>query len=215
MRVQEKHTMGLNHAPGKLIIMAVIFAATLLLSNIMAVKQINIGMLITPIGIMAYPITFVIMDTVVEVWGKAIAKKLIIGGLLANILATIVLQLSTMIPSAEVFSFHEEFTIILAGVPRIALASLISYYISQMIDVTIFSKLKDKMNGKRLWIRNNVSTMASQLADSVLFIGIAFAGVVPTKVLFIMMGSQYLIKFILAVLDTPFVYMAVAWAKKP
>lgn len=207
-------TQNKHHAPGKLMILAILFASGLLLSNIMAVKVFSIGGLEGPTGLLIYPITFVIMDTVVEVWGKSTARKLIVGGLVANLMAAIVLTLSTHIPTAPFLDLHEAYSTILGGVPRIAVASMVAYYVSQSLDVALFSKLKNKFKGKHLWIRNNVSTMTSQLVDAVLFIVIAFSFTMPIQAILTMIAVQYGMKLILAAMDTPFVYMAVAWARK-
>ena len=103
--------------------------------------------------------------------------------------------------------------------PRIAVASLTAYLISQLYDVWIFNFLKKKTKGKHLWLRNNVSTMTSQLIDNVIFTGIAFVGlfgffgwqqVFEWSIILQIFIVSYVMKFIVAVLDTPFMY----WAKK-
>jgi len=92
--------------------------------------------------------------------------------------------------------------------PRILLASLTAFIISQLIDVYVFDKIKQKLpDNKFLWIRNNLSTIFSQAVDTVIFVPIAFIGVVSTEVLFGIMLSTYLIKVLVAALDTPFIYL--------
>ena len=103
---------------------------------------------------------------------------------------------------------------ILSGTPRIVFASLVAYFISQTHDVWSFHFWKKKTNGKHLWWRNNVSTITSQIIDTVVFIGVAFWGVLPGSVLIGMMLSQYAIKVGIALADTPFCYLLVRWLKK-
>jgi uncharacterized integral membrane protein (TIGR00697 family) len=91
---------------------------------------------------------------------------------------------------------------------------MVAYLVSQLHDVWAFLFWRRVTKGKHLWLRNNLSTMASQLLDSVIFITLAFAGTVELSVLGNMIAGQYLVKFILALADTPFCYLAVRWARK-
>ena len=84
-------------------------------------------------------------------------------------------------------------------------ASLAAFVCSQTVDVHIFHRIKEKHGSKRKWVRNNLSTMTSQLVDTLIFITVAFFGVVPN--LFSMVVGQYCVKLILAALDTPFFYL--------
>src|SRR5699024_9870085 len=209
MMVQKKSI----HEPGKLLILAIIFTTGVLVANIMATKVIDVFGIYAPMGIIVYPITFLSTDTITEVWGKQISKQVILGGLIANIFATVVLQLSTYIPAAPVYELFDAYAQVIGGVPRVAIASIASYYVSQTVAGHLFHKIKQKTNGKHQWLRNNVSTMTSQIIDSVVFMSIAFLGTVPLRVLLIMMGTQYVMKLIFALADTPFVYVTVKWAK--
>ena len=94
------------------------------------------------------------------------------------------------------------------------LSNLAAYFISQNLDVVIFHKLKDKHGSKKLWLRNNASTMLSQLIDTTLFITIAFYGVMPLSALFGLVVTQYVFKVLVSIIDTPFVYLLVNLSKK-
>lgn len=99
--------------------------------------------------------------------------------------------------------------------PRIALASLIAYLASNVHDVWAFAYWKEKRPGRKtLWMRNNFSTIVSQLIDTVLFTAIAFLGVYPRGVLLQIGISTYLLKWIVAVLDTPCIYLARSWVDR-
>ena len=93
--------------------------------------------------------------------------------------------------------------------PRVVLGSMIGYLVSQNIDVLGFHFLKQATDGRFLWLRNNGSTMISQSIDTVIFLVIAFAGLVPAQVLWQMIWMQYLLKLAIAAIDTPFVYLLV------
>ena len=108
---------------------------------------------------------------------------------------------------------QEAYVLVVGMVPRIVLGSLVAYLISQLHDVWAFHFWKGKTKGKHLWIRNNASTIVSQLIDSVVFVTIAFIGVVPGSVLLMMIVVQYVSKVIIAIVDTPFIYLGVWWLK--
>jgi uncharacterized integral membrane protein (TIGR00697 family) len=130
-------------------------------------------------------------------------------GFYMSIVMVVVIFLGRLLPAAPFWQHQGAYEIILGSTPRIVLASMIAYLISQNHDVWAFHWLKKKTEGKHLWLRNNGSTVASQLIDSVLFIGIAFAGTYPMKTIAVMIASQYLVKVVIAFLDTPFCYLLV------
>jgi hypothetical protein len=108
--------------------------------------------------------------------------------------------------------FLRSFESVLGFAPRIVVASITAYAISQTHDVYAFHFWRQKTKGKFLWFRNNASTMVSQLIDTVIFITIAFYGVFPTNAILSMIVGQYILKLIIAAVDTPFMYVAVgAW----
>lgn len=109
---------------------------------------------------------------------------------------------------------QELYTESLLPVGRIVLASMIAYLVSQHHDVWAFLKWREVTKGKHLWLRNNASTIISQGIDTILFITIAFYGVVPNNILLQMMLYQWIWKLIVALLDTPFVYIGVSLIKK-
>ena len=113
--------------------------------------------------------------------------------------------LAILLPVAPFADNQAEFQSIMGQSFRVVAASLTAYIIAQFNDVFIFHKLKEKTNGKHKWLRNNLSTMTSQLIDTAIFITIAFIGTVPN--IWVMIASQYLIKFTYSLLDTPFFYL--------
>ncbi|RLG68080.1 MAG: VUT family protein, partial [Methanobacteriota archaeon] len=101
--------------------------------------------------------------------------------------------------------FTKSFAEVLGPAPRIVAASMVAYLVSQHHDVFAFHFWKKKTGGKHLWIRNNASTVVSQLVDSVIFITLAFYGVTP---LLPLIFGQWVVKMFIAVMDTPFCYLA-------
>ena len=186
-----------------------LFISALLLSNIIASKIVSIGVLIVPAAIVLYPLTFLFTDVVSEVEGKESAHTLVIMGFCMSLFMVLVIFIGKVLPPAFFWEHQDSYNIILGATPRIVFASMVAYLVSQNHDVWAFHWWKRKTAGRHLWLRNNLSTMVSQLIDSVLFIGIAFTGVYPAKAIAGMILGQYLIKVCIAVLDTPFCYMLV------
>lgn len=198
----------------KLILLVGLFIIALTTSNIISTKIFMIGGIALTVGIVAYPITFLISDTISEVWGKRTARQMVMAGLFANIVMLILLYFARILPPAPFWPNQEAFDLILGGVPRVVLASLLAYIVSQTYDVWSFHYWKDKTSGKHLWLRNNASTMVSQLFDSIIFVTVAFYGLMPNEAVLSMIAVQYIVKFGIALIDTPFCYALVNWAKK-
>lgn len=186
-----------------------LFISSILLSNIIATKIIQVGGFILPAAVILYPLTFLFTDVVSEVEGKKQAHRLVMMGFYMSVIMVFILTIGRILPAAPFWKFQEAYEVILGATPRIVVASMIAYLISQNHDVWAFHWWKEKTSGKHLWIRNNLSTMVSQLIDSTLFITIAFGGLFPVKTIAIMTISQYLIKVGIALIDTPFCYLLV------
>lgn len=183
-----------------------VFVTSLVVSNIVAGKVIDISGLIVPAAVVAYPLTFLCTDIIGEIWGKEEANRTVKRGILMQLFSLLLITIAIALPSA---SFAQEYgnnlKVVLGQNVRFVLASLTAYILAQSNDVFIFHKLKNKFNGKHKWLRNNASTMLSQLIDTSIFITIGFWGTVPSILTMIM--SQYVVKFFLALLDTPFFYL--------
>lgn len=198
----------------KLLFLASLFVSCLLIANILASKLVFIWGLVLPAAVFVFPITFLVSDTISEVWGKKQAKEVIWLGFIMNLVLVVFLMLGRILPAAPFWEHQAAYEAILGAVPRIVLASMIAYLISQFHDVWSFHFWKKVTQGRFLWLRNNLSTLTSQLMDSIVFITIAFVGTVPTSALITMIFSQYIVKIIFALADTPFCYLAVKWANR-
>ncbi|WP_226037225.1 queuosine precursor transporter [Aquibacillus saliphilus] len=191
-----------------------LFVGLLIVSNILGVKLFSIGEFMLPAAAVVYVITYLVSDVIGEVYGKEAARKTVQAGFITQVVALLFVFIAIQLPAAPVFGLQAEFETILGGSFRVMLASLAAYVVSQNLDVSIFHRLKEKHGEKKLWLRNNLSTMTSQLIDTSIFITIAFLGTVPTSVLLGMIATQYVFKFIVAVVDTPITYLLVKLAKR-
>ncbi|MBW2259303.1 MAG: queuosine precursor transporter [Deltaproteobacteria bacterium] len=171
----------------KLHVLQSLFVAGLVVSNIIAAKVIVIWKLVLPAAIIVYPFTFLFTDIIGELYGKEEADRTVWYGL-----------------APFMGKQQAAYEVLLGPNRRIVLASLLAYVCSQKHDVWAFHFWKRVTNSRHKWLRNNLSTMTSQLIDSVIFIGIAFWGVVPY--LGQMILGQYIVKVVIALLDTPLFY---------
>jgi len=194
----------------KLDIFKGVFFMSIILANVLATKIGSFFGFFMDIGILVYPLTYLMTDLISECWGKEQANRTVRIGFFLS-LSTVLITLLAVSIGAAPFADATGFNTLFLAVPRIVLASMIAFLISQSIDVNLFHWIKKKTNGKHLWIRNNGSTMISQLFDSVIFTTIAFLGVFPPGALLAMIGVQYVAKFIIAAADTPFVYLGRRW----
>jgi uncharacterized integral membrane protein (TIGR00697 family) len=187
-----------------------IFAGLVVTGQVLATKIAVFGPFVVPAGVIVHATTFLITDILCEFHGKKIAQQALWSGFIASILLVMAIQMAIAAPSAPFWSGQAAFDSTLNSTGRIVFASLIAYLISQNWDVFIFDLIKTKTNGKHLWLRNCASTMSSQGLDTIIFITIAFHGLMPVAPLII---SQYAIKLLIATMDTPFLY-AIKWAKE-
>ena len=184
-----------------------------ILANIQVLKTVELFTLVATLGNIIYGTTFLATDILSEVYGKAEAKKAVFMGFFFMIGATAVmwicLQFVPYISDFAQFKRNSSLETIFAIMPRIALGSLTAYLISQLHDVWAFAFWKRIFSKPyQLWIRNNLSTMVSQLIDSIIFCTVALLGLYEMNVWFQILLTTYILKLIVAALDTPFVYIA-------
>ena len=183
-----------------------------IVANLQVSKTINLFGMEATLGNIVYATGFLATDILSECYGRKASQKAIPIGFFALIVMTIFMQVALMfIPSSSDF-IQESLQNVFGLMPRIALASLIAYLCSNTHDVWAFEFWKKRFPSTRyLWLRNNASTFVSQLIDSVLFAFIAFYGVFSWDTLMQIVISTYVIKWVVAVCDTPFIYLAKKW----
>ncbi len=197
-----------------LIVLSGLFGAAIVFANIAAgVKLVEFLGLIVPAGTIAYSITFPVTDIVDEVYGKRRAVYIVWAGLAAEIVLLVLIGLDYFMPAIEPAQ-QQLFEKVFSPQLRIVLGSIVAYLVSQHHDVWAFWKWREITKGRWLWLRNNASTMVSQLIDTSIFTTIAFYGTVPLSVLLNMMFSMWLFKVLIAALDTPFVYLGISLIRR-
>ena len=196
----------------KLILLAGLFTASIVCANVLASKLFEVGGFVMTAGILAFPLTFLVTDVINDVWGRATAQTVVWTGLAANLLMVLMFRVGIILPPAGFWGGQGAFESVLGAVPRIVLASMVAYLISQSWDVHIFDVIKRRLP-TGLWLRNNLSTISSQIIDSAIFLALAFGGIMPIPDLVQMFFVYVVVKLAIALLDTPLVYLGVYWVR--
>jgi uncharacterized integral membrane protein (TIGR00697 family) len=195
-----------------------LFIGCLVAANLIGLKIANFYLFEASVGILVFPILFLITDIVAEVHGKARAKEFVYSGLIVLVFVLIITALAVLLPAAErSFISQEDYANIFGTTLRIFAASIIGFFISQIHDIWAFDFWKQKTKGKFLWFRNNASTIVSQFIDTTIFMFIAFYAISPkftVEYVFALIIPYWIIKVLFALLDTPFVYLGVKWLRK-
>ncbi len=194
-----------------------LFIAALIAANLLGTKIAKLWFIEFSVGIFAFPITFLITDVIEEVHGKEKTKQLVTTGLISLIFVLLLTSLSVSLPFAERSLVQEEYTQIFGISLRIFVASITAFSISQFHDVWAFNFWKEKTHGRFLWLRNNLSTITSQFLDTTIFMFIAFYGISPkftVSYIFALIIPYWILKIVVALFDTPFVYLGVSWLKR-
>jgi uncharacterized integral membrane protein (TIGR00697 family) len=179
--------------------------------------------LIMPGAALAYALTYFASDCVTELYGKRSAQMMVNVGFLMNFVLLALVWSTIWAPAARSSAVAPEtFRQVLGASTNIVLGSLLAFLVSQNWDVIVFHRLREATDGARLWLRNIGSTATSQAIDTVIFVGVAFVFVpqvlglgsaLPTAIVSQLIVGQYLLKLLIALLDTPLVYAVVGFVQ--
>jgi uncharacterized integral membrane protein (TIGR00697 family) len=201
-----------------------LFVGTLIVSNIIAVKLVNIFGLVLPAAVVLFPLTYIIGDVLTEVYGFARARRVIWIGFFTNLVAVGAIVLAGAIPAVPFWNLNGAYAnadqaqgaynAILGFTPRLLAASFAAYLIGEFLNSFVLAKLKIATGGRFLWLRTIGSTIVGQAADSAVFITVAFAGFMDPAALVFTAFCQWLFKVGYEILATPLTYAAVRFLKK-
>lgn len=210
---------------GKMGLYAVV-VLNIMLSNIQGPKLTIIFGLETSLGLILYAGIYFATDLLSEKYGKREANRSVMLGFGTSVIVVIMMSFSLLfLPSTErqmAVDSHAALVMLFNFTPHFVLGSLFVYLISQNLDVWIFHYIKHKTNGKHLWLRNNVSTMSSQAVDTVLYTLIVWwplfldkqpelSAMQALQIAFSLALAKYFFKVLIALIDTPFIYLARNW----
>ncbi len=200
-----------------------LFVTTLVISNIIAVKLVNLFGLFVPAAVILFPIAYIFGDVLTEVYGYARARQVIWTGFFCNLVAVIAIWIGGWLPMAPFWQLpgfttpagaQQAYQAILGFTPRLLAASFIAYLIGEFLNSFVLAKLKIRTAGRFLWIRTISSTIVGEGADSAVFISIAFTGVIPAGGLLTLILSQWFLKVAYETIATPLTYGIVNFLKK-
>lgn len=189
-----------------------VYVAGHVTANALAAKLITLGGVFT-VGALAYPLTYVLQDVLSEVYGEARARWVVLCSFVGCLVLVLFTLVAGAIPEASVASLAGCFERVFSLTPRIVLASLAAFLLGGLVDVRLFFAIRAVTGERMLWLRKLGSTAVGQAVDSAVFVGVAFAGVLPVGTLVAMAASQYALKAAMAVVGLPVSYLAIKVAR--
>ena len=209
-------------APQKLLaykiylVLATLFITSLVVSNLIFQKFFSwdffgIYTFEISVGILPYPITFLVTDLISEIYGKKKANQVVTAGIFASFFSLLIIYVSDVVPATAWSPVDDPMFTKVFGFSVIAVfSSMIAYLLAQFVDIRIYHYWKRLTKGRHLWLRNNFSTVTSQFLDtfSVLFLLCSF-GVIEWSLFSILLLNGFLFKVLVALLDTPILYVTV------
>ncbi len=192
----------------------ILFAASLLISNIIASKIMMLGPVAVPAGVLVFPLAYILNDVITEVWGYSKARLIIWSGFAVNLLMVFFFSVTLAVPAAPFWEGQGAFAAVLGSTPRIVAASLMAYLLGSFLNAWIMSSFKLKTGGKKFSLRAIASTIVGEGADSAIFITVAFAGLFPAGVLLTMVATQALVKILFEIIVLPLTILVVKQVKR-
>ena len=196
-----------------------LFVAALVTCNLIANKFIRVDLGFAQFqisaGVLPYPITFLITDILSEVYGKKKTNTIVFSGFFASLLVLLILYLGSMFPALEQSPVdNEQYNSVFRNSWRVIGASMVAYLVAQFVDIRVFHFWKRLTRGKHLWLRNNFSTIFSQLLDTVLVTTVIFAGIESFGFISGLIWDGWLFKVIFAAADTGVIYLVIFVIRK-
>jgi queuosine precursor transporter len=188
------------------------FVTALIISNLIAVKIVTFGSLFLPAAVIIFPISYIFGDVLTEVYGFARARQVIWMGFFWNLFAVAAIWIGGLLPPAPFWEGQDAYSAIFGFAPRVLGASFVAYLFGEFLNSFVLAKLKVATEGKHLWLRTIASTLIGQLADSAIFLTLAFVGTPVFSLQLIV--TQWLFKSVYEALATPLTYVVVNALKR-
>ena len=196
------------------VVMAMMFAVFLILANLMEVKVVKIGILTATAGLSVFPISYIINDCIVEVYGFAKARFVIWMGFLLNMIFVAFLQVCVALPSDPSWTAQAAVEQVFGNTPRILLGSFVAFIVGSMVNAQVMSRMKVRDGGKRFSLRAILSTVFGETADSLIFFPIAFAGMLPPATILTLVWTQVMLKTLYEIVVLPVTIRVVKMLKR-
>lgn len=196
-----------------LTIMFGIYAAAIIIQNILATKQIDIFMFTVTTGILVSPIVFIIQDIIAELYGYKDAKKMVLLGFIMNFVGVLLFTLAIKIPGSAFWNNQEAFSSILGTTFRISIASFTAYIIGSLTNSKVMVKLKEKFPNS-LFVRAITSTIVGQFLDNAVFAFIGFLGILPMSAILSMVAGGTIFEVLYEIIFYPITKFSIKKIKK-
>jgi uncharacterized integral membrane protein (TIGR00697 family) len=185
------------------LVLVSLYVASEIIANVTAGRPVQLGSIVVPAAVFIYTLTFTLVDLIHEVYGKSGTRMVVCGAFLANILLAAYSYLAIHLPAPTFFSESHAYAVVFASTPRIVFASLTAYLVSSLVDVEVYHLWRIRVERWK-WSRVLVSNTFSTLVDSIVFISLAFYGILPVIPL---IKGQYLIKMAITLISLPLIYI--------
>lgn len=184
--------------------LTVAFCVCLIIANLVEIKTVDLGFLTITAGVVVFPVSYIINDCVVEVYGFRLARLMIWIGFAAQFFVTLMLQLALALPGSAEWTGQSAMAETYGYVPRIMVASFVAFICGSMVNAFVMSRMKRKdLEGRRFSLRAIVSTVCGEGLDSAIFFPLAFLGELPVGVVILLILSQTVIKTVYEILILP------------
>ncbi len=210
-----------NQAQLIYLILAALFIASLVTSNLIFqkffywypfnIEIFDVKLFEISVGLLPYPITFLITDILSEIYGKKKANQVVIAGIFASFFSLGIIYVSKNVPATSWSTVdNTTFINVFGAAPLAVLASMLAYLAAQFIDIRVYHFWKNFTKGKHLWLRNNFSTFTSQIVDTLtVLILLCYFGIIQWELFWGLLISGVLFKMMIAAIDTPILYLIV------
>lgn len=196
------------------VVLAMMFSVFLILANLMEVKVVKIGILTATAGLSVFPISYIINDCIVEVYGFAKARFVIWMGFLLNMIFVVFLQVCIALPCDPSWTAQAAVEQVFGNTPRILLGSFVAFIVGSMVNAQVMSRMKVRDGGKRFSLRAIMSTVFGESADSLIFFPIAFAGMLPLATIVTLVWTQVMLKTLYEIVALPITIRVVKLLKR-
>ncbi|CAM1373600.1 conserved membrane hypothetical protein [Tenacibaculum litopenaei] len=208
------------------LILAALFIASLVTSNLIFqkffywypwdIEIFDVKLFEISVGLLPYPITFLITDLLSEIYGRKKANQVVVAGIFASLFSLAIIYVSQKAPATSWSKVNNDtFSLVFGAAPLAVLASMLAYLFAQFIDIRIYHYWKNLTKGKHLWLRNNFSTFSSQFIDTLtVLILLCNFEIIEWSKFWGLLISGVLFKMLIAALDTPLLYLFVYFFRK-
>lgn len=196
------------------LLLTVCFCIFIVLANILEAKVVKFCFFTATAGLIVFPVSYIINDCIVEVYGFQRARFVIWLGFLMNLIVVLFLQLAVALPPDPVWAGQEAMHVIFGNTPRILLGSFIAFICGSMVNAYVMSKMKVASHGHNFSLRAILSTLFGESVDSAIFFPIAFGGLLPLSTILTMMWTQAVLKTVYEIIILPVTIRVVGFIKR-